>query len=88
MSYRIEYNCPSSVQYYVDKDRLLMTNILPLTLRREYTDIVLFWKCLYGRYDTYVDVHEFAPLVTRMILASFLVPPLCRIDCFKRVFSY
>ena len=30
------------------KDRLLMTNILPLTMRREYTDIVFFWKCLYG----------------------------------------
>ena len=49
------------------KDRLLMTNLLPL--------IVFFWKCLYGNYD--VDVNEFvsffsimvgAPLITRMIL--------------------
>ena len=39
------------------KDRLLMTNILPLTMRREYTDIVLLWKCLYGNYD--VDVNDF-----------------------------
>ena len=34
-----------------------MTNILPLTMRREYTDIVFFWKCLYGNYD--VDVNDF-----------------------------
>ena len=39
------------------KDRLLMTNILPLTMRREYTDIVFFWNCLYGNY--YVDVNDF-----------------------------
>ena len=26
------------------KDRLLMTKILPLTMRRENTDIVFFWK--------------------------------------------
>ena len=26
------------------KDRLLMTNILPLSMRHEYTDIVFFWK--------------------------------------------
>ena len=36
------------------KDRLLMMNILPLTMRCQYTDIVVFWKCLYGNYD--VDV--------------------------------
>ena len=51
-----------------------MTNILPLTMRREYTDILLFWKCLYSRYDTYVDVHEFAPLVNEMNRA---LGPLC-----------
>ena len=39
------------------KDRLLMPNILPLTMRREYTDIIFFWKCLYGNYD--VDVNDF-----------------------------
>ena len=33
------------------KQRQLMTNLLHLTMRREYTDIVLFWKCLYGNYD-------------------------------------
>ena len=38
-------------------DRLLMTNILPLAMRRKYTDIALFWKCLYGNYD--VDVNVF-----------------------------
>ena len=51
-----------------------MTNILPLTMRRDYTDIIFFWKCLYGNYD--VDVNDFvsfslmvdAPLVTRLIL--------------------
>ena len=44
-------------------------------MRREYTEIVFFWKCLYGNYD--VDVNEFvsffsiivgAPLITQMIL--------------------
>ena len=39
------------------KDRLLMPNILPLTMRREYTDIIFFWKYLYGNYD--VDVNDF-----------------------------
>ena len=38
------------------KDRLLMTNILPLTMRREYTDIVSYWKCLYGNYDVDVTI--------------------------------
>ena len=33
------------------KDRLLMTNILSLTMRPEYTDFVFYWKCLYGSYD-------------------------------------
>ena len=50
-----------------------MTNILPLAMRREYTDIVFFWKCLCGSYD--VDANGFvsfslmvdAPLVTRII---------------------
>ena len=56
------------------RDRLLMTNILPLTMRREYTDIVFFWKCLYRImmlmltillvFSLMVD----APLVTRLIL--------------------
>ena len=74
------------------KDRLLMTNILPLTIRREYTGIVFFWKCLYGNYD--VDVNDFVCFFsdggcsTRNSLDSvFLtVPPLCRTDCFKRSF--
>ena len=39
------------------KDRLLMTNFLPLTMRREYTDIVFFWKCSCGHY--HVDVNDF-----------------------------
>ena len=59
------------LKYY--KDRLLMTNILPLTMRREYTGIVVFWKCLYGNYV--FDVNDFvfplmvdAPLETRLIL--------------------
>ena len=72
------------------KDRLLMTNILPLTMRREYTDIVFFWKCLYGNYD--VDVNDFVSFFsdggcsTRNSIDSgfFMVPPLCRTDCFKR----
>ena len=34
-----------------------MRNILPLTMRREYTDIVFFWKSLCGNYD--VDVNDF-----------------------------
>ena len=57
-----------------------MTNILPLTMRREYADIVFFWKCLYGNYD--VDVNDFvfslmvdAPLVTRLILDFLLFHP-------------
>ena len=40
-----------------NKDRLLMTNILPITMRRESTDIAFFSKCLYGNYD--VDVNDF-----------------------------
>ena len=49
-----------------------MTNILPLAMRREYTDIVFFYKCLYSNYD--VDGNDFvsffsdALLVTRLIL--------------------
>ena len=38
------------------KDRQLMTNILPLTMSREYTDIVSYWKCLYGNYDVDVTI--------------------------------
>ena len=64
------------------KDRLLMTNILPLTMRREYTDIVFFQKCLYGNYD--VDVNDFVSFFsdggcsTRNSIASgfLMVPPL------------
>ena len=40
------------------EDRLLMTNVLPSTMCREYTDIVFVWKCLYGEYD--VDANGFA----------------------------
>ena len=39
------------------EDRLLITNILPLTMCREYTDIVFFGKCLYCNCG--VDVSEF-----------------------------
>ena len=38
------------------KDRLLMTNILPSTMRREIL-ILFFFKCLYDNYD--VDVNDF-----------------------------
>ena len=69
-----------------------MTNILPLTMRRECTAIVFFWKCLYGNYD--VDVNDFVSFFsdgggsTRNSLDSgfLLVPPLCRTHCFKRSF--
>ena len=52
------------------KDQIL---ILPLTMRRGYTDIVFFWKCLYGNYDADVNNSVFslmvdAPLVARLIL--------------------
>ena len=72
------------------KDRLLMTNILPLTMRREYTDIVFFWKCLYGNYDVkdFVSFFSDGGCSTRNSLDSgfLMVPPLCRTDCFKRSF--
>ena len=71
------------------KDRLLMTNILPLTMRREYNDIVFFWKCLYGNYD--VDVVSFfsdggCSTCNPLDSGFLMVPPLCRTDCFKRSF--
>ena len=74
------------------KDRLLMTNVRPLTMRREYTDIVFFWKCLYGNYD--VDVNDFVSFFfdggcspRNSIDSGFpMVPPLCRTDCFKCCF--
>ena len=74
------------------KDRLLLTNILPLTMRREYTDIVFLWKCLYGNYD--VDVNDLlvfslmvdAPLVTRLIL-DFLWYHLCVVQTASNVAS-
>ena len=47
-----------------NKDRLQMTNLLPLTMRWEYTDSVFFWQCLHGRYD--VD----APLVMKWFWIS------------------
>ena len=69
-----------------------MTNILPLTMRREYTDIVFFWKCPYGNYD--VDVNDFVIFFsdggcfTRNSIDSgfSMVPPLCSTDFFKRSF--
>ena len=69
-----------------------MTNILPLTMRREYTNIVFFWTCLYGNYD--VDGSDFVSFfydggcsTCNSIDSGFLmVPPLCRSDCFKRSF--
>ena len=63
-------------------DRLLMTNILPLAaMLRKYTDIALFWKCLYGNYDVDVNVFVFslmldAPILTRLIL-DFLRYHIC-----------
>ena len=39
------------------KDRLLQPNMLPLTMRLEYEDIVFVWKCLHGMYD--INVHDF-----------------------------
>ena len=39
------------------EDRLLITNILPLTMCREYTEILFFGKCLYCNYG--VDVSDF-----------------------------
>ena len=69
-----------------------MTNILLLTRRLEYTDIVFFWKCLYGNYD--VDDNDFVSFFSdggcstrNSIDYGFLmVPPLCRTDCFKPSF--
>ena len=55
------------------QDRLLMTNNLPLTIRRKYSEIVNF-ECLYVRY--YVDANDFDPLVTRMILISDCITPV------------
>ena len=71
-----------------------MTKILLLTMRREYTNIVFFWKCLYGNYD--VDVNDFVSFfsdggcsIRNLFDSGFLmVPPLCRTDCFKRSFFY
>ena len=70
----------------------LMTNILPLTMRREYTDIVFFGKCLYGNYDVhgndFVSFFSDGGCSTRNTIASvfLMVPPLCRTDCFERNF--
>ena len=51
------------------KDRPLMRNILPLTMRRENTAIVFLLKYLYGSYDAN-DFVSFSLMmvVTRMIL--------------------
>ena len=66
-----------------------MTNILTLTMRREYTGFVVFWKCLYGNYV--FDVNDFvfplmvdAPLDSGFLMAS----PLCCTDCIKNNSSY
>ena len=66
-----------------------MTSLLPLTMRREYTNMVFFWKCLYGNYD--VDINDFVSFFSdggcctrNSIDPRFLmVPPVCRTDCFK-----
>ena len=58
-------------------------------MRREYTDIVIFCKCLYGNY---VDVNDFVSFFfdggwsTRNSIDSgfLMVPTLCRTECFKR----
>ena len=49
-----------------------MTNILPLAMRPELTDDVLFLKCLCGRYD--IDVNDFFFLWWRIQLFNIIVP--------------
>ena len=48
-----------------------MTSILPLTMRREYSDIVFFWKCLYGNYDVIVNDFVFSDSID----SGFLMVP-------------
>ena len=60
-------------------------------MRREYKDIVLFWKCLHGISDIIVD--DFgnfsfdSKLVTRSSNDSgfLMITSLCRTDCFNVV---
>ena len=81
--------------HYADinyKYRLLQLNMLPLTMRREYEDIVFFWKCLDGMYD--INVLDFVKFfsdsqhVTRSSNDSgfLMISSICRTDCFQRRF--
>ena len=66
--------------------------MLPLKMRREYEDIVFFWKCLHGMYD--INVHDFVKfssdsqhVTCRSNDSGFLmISSLCRTDCFQRSF--
>ena len=44
------YICNFSADIY--KERLIKLNILPLTMKREQNDVIFFWKCLRGIYET------------------------------------
>ena len=68
--------------HYVDidyKDRLLQPNMSPLTMRREYEDIVFFWKRLHGMYV--INVHKFGKC------SSFSKLVTRSTDCFQRSFT-
>ena len=61
-------------------------------MRREYEDIVFFWKCLHSMYD--INVHDFVKFssdnqhVTRNSNDSrvLIIPSLCRTDGFQGSF--
>ena len=67
------------------KDRLLMTNILPLPKNREYTDIVLFSKCLYGNYVN--DFVDGGCSTRNSIDTGFLMVPLLCVQTASNVAS-
>ena len=65
------------------KDPLLQLNMLPLTMRLKYEDIVFLWKCLHGMYD--INVHDFVKFssdINHVTLRKSIT--LCRTDCFQR----
>ena len=70
------------------KDRLLQLNMLPLTMRREYEDILFFWECLHCMYDinayNSVKLYSDSQHVTR--LRVLIIPSLYRTDYFQRSF--
>ena len=41
------------------KEQLLKNNIFPLSMRREQNDIIVFWKCLNGKYEVYILKYVF-----------------------------